>query len=392
MKGKLEIILLLLVLTISSILTYPLMAAEPRLTASAAFLLDYNTGQVLLSKAADDPCAMASLTKVMTMYIIFDALKAGEISLEHICHVSRKAYDISLGTSRMWLYHGDMVVFEEILKGIAVVSGNDASVVAAEEICDSEEEFVIRMNAKAVQLGMSGTQYRNVHGLDEDGHYSTARDTAILGAALLRDHPEAIYYLTLPEMSYFSFPSPMYNTNQLLLSYEGADGIKTGTTDDAGYCLLGSALREDVRLIAVILDADSDGLRYSEIKSLLDYGFGDDFQRLTILHSGDIVDSKLQISRGALDQVGVAVASDVNVVIRTGTAEELIWHSDLPKQAVAPIDKGTKVGTLTVSYDDQEISVVDLLTAEDSGEAGFFKMMGQRIVDFFRGLFRIVRP
>ncbi|MCL2548953.1 MAG: D-alanyl-D-alanine carboxypeptidase, partial [Symbiobacteriaceae bacterium] len=216
-------------------------ASEPRISASSAFLLDYNTGQVLFAKEADEPVAMASLTKVMTMYVIFDAIKAGEIHLEHICVVSRKAYEVSQGTSRMWLYHGDVIIFEEILKGIAIVSGNDASVVAAEEICDSEEEFVVRMNAKAIELGMTATNYMNVHGLDEEGHYTTARDTAILGAALIRDHPESIEYLNMPELTYFSFPSIMYNTNGLLLSYEGADGIKTGTTDEAGFCLLGSA-------------------------------------------------------------------------------------------------------------------------------------------------------
>jgi len=326
----------------------------------------------------------------MTVYIIFDALKAGEIDLDHTCIGSVKANEVE--GSRLWVGPGDFVSLEQIIKGILVASGNDAAIVAAETIAGTEEAFVERMNAKAQALGLTQTQYKNSHGLDEEGHYTTARDTAVLGYSIIRDHPQVLQYTSLTEIYHVGVSYPLVSQNPLLGNYPGADGLKTGNTDDAGLCLLGTAQQDGIRLISVIMGIPQarPELRYNESCLLLNYGFGSDFIRTTVLHEGELIPSQVEVRRANLDSIAVAIANDVQVVLRSGQEELLQQVAHLPDKLDAPVYQGDHIGSLDLFYDNELIATVPLLAGEDSGEASFFKALWQDIQEFFLGLFRVV--
>lgn len=371
---------------LTAILAAPLQAAAPEIASNAAILLDYRTGQILYEYNADEPLAPASITKVMTLYLAFDALKAGKISLDKICIVSERAYEI--GESTMWLNRGDRVRFEEIIKGVAIASGNDATVVVAEEIGGSVESFVAMMNDKAKELGLSQTHFVNTHGLDEDGHLMSARDTIMLGYHLITEHPEALQYTDVPSMFYAGVE--LKSANDLLELYEGTDGIKTGSTDNAGYSLMATVEREGVRLISVVMGTPSPLVRSNQSMKLLDYGFGKDFERRNAVEKGTVLEEKLNVRRADLDQIKLEIGASVPVVIDLEHEDEVEIALDIPEQLDAPVHRGDEVGNLKVSYHGQEIGEVPILAAEDSGEANFFKALWQSVVEFFSGLVRIV--
>ena len=375
------------IVAITSFASASLCAAEPLLTARAAILLDVETGQVLYSHNAEEALAPASITKVMTLYLMFDALKAGEVSLGQTCVVSKRAFDIKEST--MWLNEGDRVPFVEIVKGVAIASGNDASIVAAETLSGTLENFVDRMNSKAAELGMEHSHFRNSHGLDEDGHVMSAHDIALLGYYLVLNHPEALEYTSMRTMSYDGVP--LESQNDLLEGgYLGADGIKTGFTDDAGYSLLATAKQGDQRLISVLLGSSDPNIRSRESATLLDYGFSDAFTRLEQVKMGDGLDAKLYVKKANLDWIGLEIGASVPLVIAQGSEADISTVVDVPEQLQAPVYKGDVVGTYKVLYRDEEMASVPILAAEDSGEAHFLKALWQSIVEFFMGLVRIV--
>ena len=237
----------------------------------AAILIDEDSGTVLYEKNADESRPIASITKIMTLLLTFEALEAGKVSLSDTVPVSEHAYH--MGGSQIWLEPGEQLTLDEMLKAICISSANDAAVAVAEFIGGSEPVFVERMNARAKELGMQSTTFRNACGLDEDGHLSTARDVAIMSREMLLNHPEIENYCTVWMDTLRGGATQLVNTNKLLKSYNGITGLKTGTTGKAGVCISASASRDDLRLIAVVLGSSSGKERFAAATSLLDYGF-----------------------------------------------------------------------------------------------------------------------
>lgn len=237
----------------------------------AAILIDEDSGTVLYEKNADECRPIASITKIMTLLLTFEALEAGKVSLSDTVPVSEHAYH--MGGSQIWLEPGEQLTLDEMLKAICISSANDAAVAVAEFIGGSEPVFVERMNARAKELGMQSTTFRNACGLDEDGHLSTARDVAIMSREMLLNHPEIENYCTVWMDTLRGGATQLVNTNKLLKSYNGITGLKTGTTGKAGVCISASASRDDLRLIAVVLGSSSGKERFAAATSLLDYGF-----------------------------------------------------------------------------------------------------------------------
>ena len=249
----------------------------------AAILIDEDSGTVLYEKNADESRPIASITKIMTLLLTFEALEAGKVSLSDIIPVSEHAYH--MGGSQIWLEPGEQLTLDEMLKAICISSANDAAVAVAEFIGGSEPVFVERMNARAKELGMQSTTFRNACGLDEDGHLSTARDVAIMSREMLLNHPEIENYCTVWMDTLRGGATQLVNTNKLLKSYNGITGLKTGTTGKAGVCISASASRDDLRLIAVVLGSSSGKERFAAATSLLDYGFAM-FESALVPHPG----------------------------------------------------------------------------------------------------------
>ncbi|CAG7857326.1 partial serine-type D-Ala-D-Ala carboxypeptidase (penicillin-binding protein 5/6), partial [biofilm metagenome] len=239
--------------------------AAPTIEASSYILQDYNTGKILAENKADDRLAPASLTKILTVYVIFNEIKNGHLKLDELVTISQKAWKTS--GSKMFINVNDQVKVEDLLKGVIVQSGNDASVALAEHVAGNEATFAELMNQHAARLGMINSHFVNADGLPSDGHYTTARDLTILTTALIKDFPQYYPWFSLKEFTYNKITQP--NRNLLLSRDESVDGVKTGHTDEAGYCLVASALRNGMRLISVVMGTESENIRASGNQALL---------------------------------------------------------------------------------------------------------------------------
>ena len=375
----------IIIFTLMINIVLPCIQAAPQPSSIAAALLDFDTGRFLYLKNADQPLAPASITKIMTLFLAFDALEAGSVQLQQNFTVSKRA--AAVGESTMWLAEGDRVSFEQLIKGVAIASGNDASFALAEAVSGTVELFIDQMNKKAATLGLASAHFSNTHGLDEDDHLISARDIAMLGYYLIKEHPEALNYTSQTEMT-FSGEGFLTSRNPLLGVYEGADGLKTGYTDASLNSLLATAKRGDIRLISVIVGAIDENVRYRETVELLNYGFSDNFERRALFKTDDVLEQVLNVRRAEQDQITLTLARQVDAVIDVAYPEAFTTSFDIPAQMDAPISKGDVVGQMTLFYDNIPLEIVDIVAAEDSGEAGFFKSLWQSIVEFFSGLFR----
>ena len=349
--------------------------------AAAAVLFDFESGQVLYSQAGRKEHVPASLVKIMTMYVALDQAKSDRISLEDTAIVSEKAWRQT--GSRMFLEPGERVRIDDLLYGIAVVSGNDACVALAEALAGTENVYVQWMNEKARSLGLD-LQFVDVHGLSSENRV-TAESVALLVHAYLRDHPEAIVYHQEPSFSYHprssSQPIVQANRNGLLRSYEGADGLKTGHLSAAGYNLVGTAVQNNRRLIAVVLGADSEAAREREVAKLLDYGYRS-FDLVDI--SPLLVDKSAKVFKGRQRSVALSISEPLLSVAR-GIEQDVrvrIQTADLE----APVAKGQPVGTLTIFAGENTVKEVPLLAAEDVNRGHFFRVLWDSIVLFFQNL------
>ena len=286
----------------------------------AAILIDEDSGTVLYEKNADESRPIASITKIMTLLLTFEALEAGKVSLSDIVPVSEHAYH--MGGSQIWLEPGEQLTLDEMLKAICISSANDAAVAVAEFIGGSEPVFVERMNARAKELGMQSTTFRNACGLDEDGHLSTARDVAIMSREMLLNHPEIENYCTVWMDTLRGGTTQLVNTNKLLKSYNGITGLKTGTTGKAGVCISASASRDDLRLIAVVLGSSSGKERFAAATSLLDYGF-------------------------AMFESALVPIPERCLAVK-GQGSALQAEVELPQTLEAPIREGSVIGSLNI--------------------------------------------
>lgn len=310
----------------------------------AAILIDEDSGTVLYEKNADESRPIASITKIMTLLLAFEALEAGKVSLSDIVPVSEHAYH--MGGSQIWLEPGEQLTLDEMLKAICISSANDAAVAVAEFIGGSEPVFVERMNARAKELGMQSTTFRNACGLDEDGHLSTARDVAIMSREMLLNHPEIENYCTVWMDTLRGGATQLVNTNKLLKSYNGITGLKTGTTGKAGVCISASASRDDLRLIAVVLGSSSGKERFAAATSLLDYGFAM-FESALVPIPAD-APKTLSVQKGEEPALELCYTAPERCLAVKGQGSALQAEVELPQTLEAPIREGSVIGSLNI--------------------------------------------
>ena len=344
------------------------MPTPPALAAKSWLLIESASGQELTAQAADERLEPASLTKLMTAYLTFAAIKQGTIKLDQAVPVSEKAWK-SQG-SRMFIKVNTQVVVEDLIKGMIVQSGNDACVALAEAIAGSEDNFAQMMNREAQRLGMKNTSFRNAAGMPDPQHFTTARDLGILAGALIRDFPEeyAKYY-SLKEFRYNNITQP--NRNRLLFLDPTVDGVKTGFTDAAGYCLISSAKRGPRRLLSVVLGAASDGVRAQESLKLLNYGF--QFYDAVQLYAKDQPVSNLKVWKGGSSTVKAGFQGDFILAVPKGYAPRLQTELVSQQPLMAPVGAGQTIATLKVSLDGKpygEYPVVALEAVPVAGAIG----------------------
>lgn len=345
----------------------PATQADFDLPCQAAILVDLGTGAVLYEKNADEQRAIASITKVMTLLLTFQALEAGRVQLTDVVPVSEHAY--GMGGSQIWLEPGEQLTLEEMLKAICISSANDAAVAVAEYIGGSEDAFVQQMNAEAARLGMTGTHFENACGLDETGHLSTARDVAVMSREMLLHHTEIADYCTIWTDTLRGGETQLVNTNKLLRSYQGITGLKTGTTGGAGVCISASAERDGLGLVAVILGAPSSKDRFDAARTLLDYGFAN-YQSLTAELPAD-APKTLPVARGAEETVELSYTAPGSFLAAKGDDAQLEVRLALPESVEAPVAAGQQLGTVTVLRGGQTLAEYPVAAANDVAALSF---------------------
>ncbi len=329
-------------------------------TAPSALLMESSSGQVLYELNADEKLPIASVTKTMTMLLIMEALDSGKIKLTD--KVQTSEYAASMGGSQVFLEPGEEMTVEEMLKAIAVASGNDAAVAMAEFIAGTEPAFVEMMNTRAKELGCKNTHFINCNGLDETPeHHSTARDVAIISCELLR-HPKILDYTTIWMDTLRNGEFGLSNTNKLIRFYKGANGIKTGSTSTAKYCLSASAKRDGMQLVAVVLAAPSSAERFASASKLLDYGFANYSVVNAAQKIGEL--NSMAVVGGKVDFVTPVADPSVNFIVKKGNQDKVEVSCTFDEPIKAPLEKGQKIGVATLSIDGSKVSACDILAKE----------------------------
>jgi len=329
--------------------------AAPTIAASAHILINYDTGKVLAENNADVKLAPASLTKIMAVYVVFREIANGHLHLDDLVTISQKAWETP--GSRMFIEVGNQVKVEDLLKGVIIQSGNDASVALAEHIAGDETTFADMMNQHAERLGMKNSHFQDSNGLPIDNHYTTARDLAILTQALIKEFPDYYRWFSQKEFTFNNIVQ--HNRNQLLSRDETVDGVKTGFTDAAGYCLVASALRNNMRLISVVMGASSPNARANENQNLLNYGFR--FFEAHKLYQGKTSLAEARIWKGDSKNVPLGLAEDFYVSIPRRHYNDLKAAITIDKKITAPVKEGTKLGTVNVTLKDELVASKDLI-------------------------------
>ena len=348
------------------------------LNAKSAILMEESTGNILYESNPDERLPIASVTKVMTMLLIMEAVDSGKISLDDMVTVSENA--MSYGGSTMFLETGEQLTVNDMLKGIAVASANDGCVAMAEHLAGSESAFVDMMNEKAKKLGMENTHFMNTNGLDEDDHYSSARDVAIMSRELMK-HETIFNYTSIWMDTLRGGKFQLANTNKLIRFYDGANGLKTGSTSKALCCLSAAAKRNDMQLIAVVLGAPTSAERFASAKSLLDYGFAN-YEVNTQITAGDEV-QKIAVEKGVDKEVDVVAGDSCSTLVKKGQEDNITKEIKIDETITAPIEAGQKIGTMTISRDGEVIADIDL----NASSAVEKKGIGLIIKDFFATIF-----
>jgi D-alanyl-D-alanine carboxypeptidase (penicillin-binding protein 5/6) len=357
----------------------PAAAVPPPAVAAKAYLLvDVLSGQTLVAQNADEPREPASLTKLMTAYLVFRALKDRELVPSQMVTVSARAWRAE--GSRMFIDPKKAVSVDELLRGEIVQSGNDAAIALAEAVAGSEEAFVERMNREAARLGMKNTRFVNATGLPSPQQASTAADLARVASALIRDFPEYYPLYALKEYRYNNITQP--NRNRLLWTDPFVDGVKTGYTDAAGYCLIASAKRGPRRLLSVVLGAGSDAARTSESQKLLNYGF-QFYDTVELYQNGESV-STLRVWKGAANAVPAGFVADQYVTLPKGQAQKLKLTLEAIEPLVAPVTRGQRVGAVKVTLEGKPLGEFALLALDDVAPASFFGRMWDTVRLWFK--------
>ena len=347
----------------------------PSIAAKAYVLMDHNSGIILAANNENEKRSPASLTKLMTSYVVFKRLKEEFITLDDEVKISEKAW--RTGGSKSFIEVGKMIKLEDLLQGMIIQSGNDASVALAEHVAGSEGTFVLFMNDYAQQIGMENTRFENASGLPHDDQYTTAKDMALLSSAMIREFPVYYEWYSQKEFTYNNITQT--NRNKLLFTDSTVDGLKTGWTQKAGYCLVTSANRVDMRLISVVLGSDSPAIRTSETEKLLDYGF-----RFFETQSVNDISHQVRVYKSEKANIKVGVADSSFLTLPRNQFRYTTQTINLNQDLIAPINQGEQVGELVVSFNDQNIATLPLIALENAAEAGFISKM----IDTIKLLFR----
>ena len=355
--------------------------ANINVSAGSAILMEASTGQVLFEKNSDEPLPPASITKVMTLLLIFEAIERGQITWDETVIVSENAW--RMGGSRMFLELGQEVTVRDLVKGISIISGNDACIAIAEHLYGSEAAFVQMMNQRAEELNLSNSRFQNTTGWPADNHYMSARDIATLSQYFIKKYPEILEFESQREFTFNNIRQ--YNRNPLLGRYPGADGLKTGWTTEAGHCLVATAKQDSTRLISVVLKTGSEQERQTVSQELLNYGFRN-FQKQLIAEAGSTV-GQVEFPEGRKKQLKVTVAEDYVVFVPYTHQEPLEKVIVKEPYLELPIQKGEVVGSLQVYSEGELLSSVEVVAQEDLKRANIIVRLFRSIGSFFGGLF-----
>lgn len=336
------------------------------LESGAAVLIEQNSGKVLYEKNMHEQLRPASVTKVMTILLIMEAIDSGKINYNTQIPCSENAS--SMSGSQIWLDTTETLSVNDMLKAICVVSANDCTVAMAEYLEGSQEAFVQKMNEKAQELGMNDTCFKNCHGIDEDGHITSAYDIALMSRELLSKHPDITKYTTIYMDSLRDGKSELVNTNKLIRTYNGITGLKTGSTSLALYNLSASATRDDLSLIAVIMKAPTTKLRFAEAQKLLDYGFSN-YSYIKLGDNGDTVKS-VPISKGIKTNINATVENTSGVLIPKGKEKQIEQNVFVQDNLSAPVYQGQKVGEITYTLNGETLDIIDLVASSDVESIG----------------------
>ncbi len=351
--------------------------APPQIAAKNYLLIDFDSGRILAEKDADVQIEPASITKLMTAYVVYNELETGRIEINEQVTISEKAW--RMGGSRMYLEVGTKVSVESLLMGLIVQSGNDASVALAEHVAGTEDAFVDLMNQHAARLGMTQTYYKNTTGWPDTEHLTTARDIAALSAALIREFPE--HYRRYAEKVYTYNNIKQYNRNKLLWRDNSVDGLKTGHTESAGYCLVSSAKRSDMRLISVVLGAASEKSRAAVSQSLLNYGFR--FYKTHKLYAAGEILNHSRVWKGEIDDIALGLLNDLHITIPRGSYKKLNALMDVDANIEAPIAKGEQLGVVRITLNDEKLSAVPLVALNRIEKGNLFQVAKDYILQLF---------
>ena len=356
----------------------PPIPEPPTVVSLAHLLVDHNTGKVLAEHQADERLDPASLTKIMTAYVVFRELAAGKVALTDEVLISEKAW--RTGGSKTFVELGKQIPLEVLLHGMIIQSGNDASVALAEHVAGSEETFVSLMNTHAQRLGMTHSHFTNATGLPDPELYTTARDMTLVTAATIREFPE--YYAWYSEKEFVYHGIKQNNRNRLLWQDAAVDGVKTGHTEAAGYCLVASAKRDSMRLTSVVMGAKSEKARAQASLALLNYGFR--FYESPKLYPGGQPIEKLRVWMGAIEELPVGPAADIHATIPRGRYDKLAARIEKNPDIIAPVAKGDKVGEIVVDLDGKEIGREPLIALEDVAAGGWWEWLRDTVLRWFQ--------
>ena len=359
--------------------------APPQVSASSYILIDANSGRVITERNADERLPPASLTKLMTSYVLSYELEEGNVSNSDMVSISNNAWaqnPVFAGSSLMWIEVGKQVSLEDLHKGIVISSGNDASVAVAEHLAGSESAFADVMNQHGEIMGMTNTHFVNSHGLPHPDHYTTARDLAKLSKAILA-YPDEYALYSIPDFTFNGIRQT--NRNRLLWKDDSVDGLKTGHTEEAGYCLVTSAKKNNMRLVSVVMGTKSQSARETETQKLLSYGFR--YFETHQLYSVNDELTKAKVWAGETDQLRLGVERDIHLTIPRGKQKSLKAVMDITEVIKAPITQGEKYGELVITLNGEELLREPLLALESLEKGGLFKQLWDSIVLFIRQFF-----
>ena len=351
-----------------------------KVDAKAAILIEAQTGLVLYAFNENEMLPIASITKIMTMLLVMEALDSGKIKVSDTTTIS--AYATKMGGSQVYLKEGEIFTVEELLKAVAVHSANDASVALGELVAGSEEAFVAMMNDKAQELKMKNTKFLDCTGLTDEGHYSSALDVSIMSRELLTKHPTIVRFTTIWHDSFRDGKFDLDNTNKLVKRYRGTTGIKTGFTNAAGFCLSASAERDGTKFISVVLGSKSNDMRFSESARLLDFAFSN-WECAKIEKKG-IEAGMVKVKKGAVTNIPVQYADNATAVVKKGTKGKITENIEIPEVINAPVKVGDPVGVLNIELDGERLATIEIIAAKESPKCTYGIVFGMVADQWFK--------